>query len=168
MPNFLENIFAQLRRSADRVVLREIRGEQFVSVTGGELLDLVQRVRGNLRGYGLEPGDRSALLAANSIRWVAVDLALMAEGVVVVPLYSRQAPDEHRAVTKHCQPRLLLVGDASLSEGVARAWPAADASAAPPRVLFDEVLPQSLTPAPRTAPPHPRRDADLVAIVYTS
>jgi long-chain acyl-CoA synthetase len=168
MPNFLENIFAQLRRSADRVVLREIRGEQFVSVTGGELLDLVQRVRGNLRGYGLEPGDRSALLAANSIRWVAVDLALMAEGVVVVPLYSRQAPDELRAVTKHCQPRLLLVGDASLSEGVARAWPAADASAAPPRVLFDEVLPQSLTPAPRTEPPHPRRDADLVAIVYTS
>ena len=168
MPNFLENIFAQLRRSADRVVLREIRGEQFVSVTGSELLDLVQRVRGNLRGYGLQPGDRCTLLAPNSIRWVAIDLALMAEGVVVVPLYSRQAPGELRAVTQHCQPRLLLVGDASLGEAVARAWPADDASARPPCVLFDEVLPQAATPAPKPDPPHPRRDADLVAIVYTS
>ena len=85
MPNFLENIFAQLRRSADRVVLREIRGEQFVSVTGGELLDLVQRVRGNLRGYGLEPGDRSALLAANSIRWVSRK-SLRHSSMVVLPV----------------------------------------------------------------------------------
>jgi len=27
------------------------------------------------------------LLAANSIRWVAMDLALMAEGLIVVPLF---------------------------------------------------------------------------------
>jgi long-chain acyl-CoA synthetase len=168
MPNFLENIFAQLRRSADRVVLREIRGEQFVSVTGSELLDLVQRVQGNLRGCGLQPGDRCTLLAPNSIRWVAIDLALMAEGVVVVPLYSRQAPGELRAVITHCQARLLLVGDASLSEGVARAWPADDASARPPHVRFDEILPQAATSTPRAEPHHPRRDTDLVAIVYTS
>ena len=78
MPNFLENIFAQLKRSADRVVLREIRGEQFFSVTGAELLDRVQRVRASLRRYALQPGDRCALLAPNSIRWLAIDLAYTA------------------------------------------------------------------------------------------
>ena len=45
MPNFLEIIFAQLQSSAGRVVLREIRGEQFVSVTGRELLQQVREVR---------------------------------------------------------------------------------------------------------------------------
>ena len=34
MPNFLENIFEQLKRAESRVVLREIHGDRFVSVTG--------------------------------------------------------------------------------------------------------------------------------------
>ena len=78
MANFLENIFAQLKRADGRVVLREIHGEQFVSLTGGELLEQVQRVRAYLRRAGLQPGDRCALLAANSAQWAAFDLALMA------------------------------------------------------------------------------------------
>jgi long-chain acyl-CoA synthetase len=167
MPNFLESIFAQLHRSANRVVLREIHGEKFVSVTGAELLDQVQRVRANLRRYGLQQGDRCALLAPNSIRWVAIDLALMAEGVIVVPLYSRQAPAELIAVVQNCQPRLLLVGDASPGEAMAQAWPVGTAPA-PPHVLFEDVLPQSAPGAPPPDAPNPRRDADLVTIVYTS
>ena len=141
MPNFLENVFAQLKRAEDRVVLREIHDEKFVSLTGGELLDQVRRVRTYLRRSGLQPGDRCALLAANSIRWAAFDLALMAEGAVVVPLYSRQAPAELAGMMKDCQPRLLFVGDSALGDGVAHAWPEA-----PRRVLFDEVLQQPASP----------------------
>ncbi|HEY5068721.1 MAG TPA: AMP-binding protein, partial [Candidatus Acidoferrum sp.] len=94
MPNFLELIFAQLQRADERVVLREIHGETFTSVTGRELLAQVQRGRSYVRKFGLVPGDRCALLGGNSIQWVAVDLALMAEGIIVVPLYSRQAAAE--------------------------------------------------------------------------
>src|SRR6476660_4558551 len=117
MPDFLENIFSQLKRANGRVVLREIRGEKFVSLTGGELLEQVRLVRGYLRRSALQPGDRCALLAANSVRWAAVDLALMAEGAIVVPLYSRQAPAELAAMMKDCRPRLFFVGDSSLGEG---------------------------------------------------
>src|SRR5713101_1720109 len=163
MPNFLENIFAQLKRAEGRVVLREIRGEQFVSLAGGELLDQVQRVRGYLRRSGLQPGDRCALLAANSIRWAAFDLALMAEGAIVVPLYSRQAPAELAAMMKDCQPRFLFVGDAALGEGVAQAWPQA-----PPRVLFEDALQQPASPGLVPDFPNPRQDSDLVTIIYTS
>src|SRR6266849_822143 len=92
MPNFLETILAQLNRADVRVVLREIRGDRFVSVTGRELLDQVQLVRTFIRSSGVQPGDRCALLAANSIRWAVFHLALMAEGVIVVPLYSPQTP----------------------------------------------------------------------------
>src|ERR1700741_4146063 len=107
MPNFLETILAQLKRAHGRVVLREIRGERFVSVTGRELLDQIQLVRTFVRISGAQPGDRCALLAANSIRWVAFHLALMAEGLIVVPLYSRQAPAELAAILKDCLPRLI-------------------------------------------------------------
>jgi long-chain acyl-CoA synthetase len=174
MADFLEIIFARLQRESDRVVLREIHGEQFVSVTGGELLQRVQHVRDALRRYGLQPGDRCALLAANSIRWIAIDLALMVEGLIVVPLYSRQAAGELVSVMKDCQPRLLIAGDAPLADAVGRAWPAADshgAGATPlVRVTFDELLPQSTAAAQpeQLAPLGPRLDSDLVTIVYTS
>src|SRR4030088_1085433 len=142
MPNFLETILAQLKRADGRVVLREIRGDRFVSVTGRESLDQIQLVRKFIRNSGVQPGERCALLAANSIRWAAVYLALMAEGVIVVPLYSRQAPAELAGMLKDCQPRLIFVSDVELGESVAHAWPGA-----PRRVLFDEAL-RPLVPHP--------------------
>ena len=90
--NFLERIFENLERSTARPVLREARAEGAVSVTGAELLAQVRQAREFLRAAGLSRGDRCALLAPNSIRWAALDLALMAEGIVTVPLYARQAP----------------------------------------------------------------------------
>jgi long-chain acyl-CoA synthetase len=163
MPNFLENIFAQLKRSGARVVLREIRGEKFVSVTGSELLEQVRQVRAFLRNSAVQPGERCALLAPNSIRWVVFDLALMAEGVVVVPLYSRQAPGELAAMLKDCQPRMLFVSDVEFGEAVAQDWPEA-----PPRVVLDQVLQKSAPANSRADRPISRTDADIVAIIYTS
>src|SRR5882762_4209050 len=167
MPNFLEIIFAQLERSAGRVVLREIHGEQFVSVTGRELLEQVCQVRAYLRTAGVRPGDRCALLAPNSIHWVAFDLALMAEGLIVVPLYARQSPAELAAMMKDSVPKLLLVSDAALGDAAMRAW-TGDSSKAPRRVLFDQVLQQPAPAQPIPDAPNPCQDADIVTIIYTS
>jgi long-chain acyl-CoA synthetase len=163
MPNFLENAFAQLQRASGRVVLREIRGAEFVSVSGAELLDQVARARAYLRAAGLQPGDRCGLLSPNSIRWTAIDLALMAEGLVVVPLYSRQAPAELAAMMKDCTPHLLIASDAALGDSVAKAWPEA-----PCRATFDEILQPSSTQKGIAGPPNPRHGEDLVTIIYTS
>src|SRR6266446_4172332 len=163
MPNFLETILAQLKRADGRVVLREVHGDRFVSVTGKELVDQIQLVRAFLRSSGIHSGDRCALLAPNSIRWAAFHLALMAEGVIVVPLYARQAPAELAAMMKDCHPRLVFASDAALGESVAQAWPDA-----PRRVLFDEVLQQSLPQPPIANAPNPCQDSDIVSIIYTS
>jgi long-chain acyl-CoA synthetase len=168
MSNFLESIFAQLQRSASRVVLREIHGEQFVSVTGRELLDQVRRARDYLRTANLRPGDRCALLAPNSIRWAAVDLALMAEGLIVVPLYSRQSPAELGAMIRDCEPKLLIVSDAALGDAAMQAW-TGSSSRPPRRVLFDEVMQQSVPAGPTISEaPNTRNDSDLATIIYTS
>ena len=163
MPNFLETILAQLKRADGRVVLREVHGDRFASVTGRELLDQVQLVRAFLRSSGVQPGDRCALLAPNSIRWTAFHLALMAERAIVVPLYSRQAPSELAAMMKDCRPRLIFVSDAALGESVAQAW-----TEAPRRALFDEVLRQPAPQPPIADAPNPRQDSDIVTIIYTS
>src|SRR6266513_6554784 len=163
MANFLESLFAQLNRADDRVVLREIRGEQFLSVAGSELLEQVGKVRAFLRHSGIQPGDRCALLAPNSIAWVAIDLAMMAEGVIVVPLYARQAADELAGMMKDCRPRLLVVGDAAPGEALAQAW-----HDAPPRVTLDQALNENVSKAAGPGGAVARADSEIVTIIYTS
>ena len=132
---FIGEIFSQLQAAADTRILAEIRDSEITGVTGGELLELVRKARTFIASRGLNKGDRCGLLAANSIRWVAMDLALMAEGLIVVPLYSRQAPAELVAMMKDSTPALLCCGDAALRDGIAQSWPGA-----PPQCLFDDVF----------------------------
>src|SRR5579864_4340106 len=132
---FVGEIFAQLKAAADTTILQEIRDGEVAGVTGAELLDLVAKARTFLAARGLKKGDRCGLLAPNSIRWVALDLAMMAEGLIVVPLYSRQAPAELVAMMKDCTPSLVCYGDAALRDGIHNEW-----LDAPPQFLFEEIF----------------------------
>ncbi|MGH9492990.1 MAG: AMP-binding protein, partial [Terriglobales bacterium] len=133
--NFLENIFHRLSQDPARVVLREVRDRNFTTASARDLLAAISAARAFLRAAGLKSGDRCALLAHNSIRWVAMDLAILAEGLIAVPLYARQAPAELAAMMKDCSPALLCCGDAALRDAIASAW-----SAAPPSFTFDQIF----------------------------
>jgi len=161
--NFLESIFRHLRESADRPVLQEIHGDAITAASGGELLGLIHSARTFLRQAGLKRGGRCALLAPNSIRWAAIDLAIIAEGGIVVPLYSRQSLDELLAMLKDSSPSLICCGDVSLRTNLIRAWPDA-----PPCHIPKEIF--STPPAPEASEesPLPLTDSDSVAIIYTS
>src|SRR5919109_102393 len=133
--NFLEAIFERLRQTPSKPILQEIRGGELVPTTCGELLGNIGRARQVLTSAGLRPGDRCVLLGPNSSRWVALDLAIMAEGGIVVPLYSRQAPEELVSMMKDCSPTLACYADAGLRDAVTSRWPEA-----PPALLFDDVF----------------------------
>jgi hypothetical protein len=60
--------------------MRELRGGRILSVTGGELLAMVQQARQFLVASGLVKRDRCVLLAPNSIRWAALDLSSALHG----------------------------------------------------------------------------------------
>src|SRR5580698_5817690 len=157
---FVEEIFARLRENSKTVVLEEIRDGKITGVTGGELLELIGRARSFLASKNLKNFDRCGLLAANSIRWIAMDFAAMAEGLIVVPLYSRQAPAELAAMMKDSTPSLVCCGDATLRDGIQQSW-----NDAPPHFLFDEIfagVEEIALDCPQV------RDADPVTLIYTS
>jgi long-chain acyl-CoA synthetase len=121
---------------------------------------MIAAARTFLHDTGLKKADRCALLANNSIRWTALDLAIMSEGAIVVPLYARQATKELVGMMKDCSPSILCCGDAALRDAVQKEWPDA-----PRSVLLDEIF------APKNeqaASPVTLADTDPVTIIYTS
>jgi long-chain acyl-CoA synthetase len=158
---FLEAIFARLQASANAPVLRESRDGQAVPVTGGELLALVAKVRTFLAAEDLRAGDRCALLAPNSIRWAAIDLALMAEGIIVVPLYPRQSSAELAVMVEDSTPARIFCSDPSMAHEIKK-----HGDATPPITLLDAVFAGKQDPSPAALYRH--ADSDAVTIIYTS
>jgi long-chain acyl-CoA synthetase len=157
---FVEEIFSQLTAAGDMRVLAESHDGTVGGVSGTELLELVRKARTFLASRGLKKGDRCGLLAPNNIQWVALDLAMMAEGLIVVPLYARQAPTELVAMMKDCAPSLVCCGDAALRDGIVHAWPEA-----PSQVLFEEIFAGVDGVAIDQTEV---AEADAVTIIYTS
>ena len=170
--NFLQTIFSNLRRSPEKTVLQEVREEGLHSVTGAGLLGWIGQARRCLREAGLRPGDRCGLLGPNSSHWVAMNLAIMAEGGIAVPLYSRQAPAELVAMMKDCTVSLLCCSQASEIEAIRSCW-----SDLPPVLDFSQVLgqaPQGEETAPVAGDEsdigggEPPGQLQVVTIIYTS
>src|SRR5262245_58249994 len=164
--NFIENILHRLNQTPDRPVLREARDGQFVTVTCEELLGFVRAARTFIRRNGLKKGARVGLLAPNSIYWAALDLALMAEGIIVVPLYSRQAPAELVNMLKDCGATAVFCGNAELLDVVAKNW-----LDRPTATLFNHAFViASTTEASNEIGDEPIEidDSDVVTIIYTS
>jgi len=159
--SFLDQIFASLEKSGDTVVLQELRDGVPAAVSARQLLEQVLVARAYLRRLRLKRGDRCGLLAHNSVRWVAMDLAIMAEGLTVVPLYARQAPAELVAMMKDCWPSVIACGDPSLADAIMKEWPDA-----PPLFSFEHVFASSRGPVEN--PALPVADKDIATIIYTS
>jgi long-chain acyl-CoA synthetase len=163
--NFLEAIWKRFEEWHDRAVVQQARPENFDRATGGEMLALIQSAREFLRRAGVNPGDRVALLAPNSIRWAAADLAIIAEGAIALPLNTRQAAVELTVILKDADPVLLIAADQDLASIVA---PNAGSARV---VLFDEVFAAPGAPAREEItidPPRPLATNHPVTLIYTS
>jgi long-chain acyl-CoA synthetase len=157
---FLETIFERLQRAPDSMVVSEIRDGAAHSVSARDLLAMVQQARQFLRARAMKKGDRCALLASNSVRWIALDLALMAEGIVVVPLYSRQATAELVHMMLDALPLRIFCMNAGVAAEIKKLWPGAPHISLIDSVFVDEAGAQSM--------PIHHEDGDLITIIYTS
>jgi long-chain acyl-CoA synthetase len=78
------------------------------SVTFRELWSRCSRLASVLKDAGAKPGDRVAILAANSAQYVETYLAVPAAGFVIVPLNTRHAEPELVYALRDAAAKILL------------------------------------------------------------
>lgn len=159
--NFLEKIFHNLRDSPALAKIVEIHLTTPRGTDGHGILELVGRARGWLHEHGVHAGDRVASLAPNSVRWVAADLATLAEGAIAVPLFDRSTPDELGKILRSAEPVVVMVATAAQKFVVESAWPERGESKI---VTHDELFAHEVREAALfdPEPSHP------IAVIYTS
>lgn len=99
--------------SPDRVGFRYFDRETttWPEVTWKEMADLTSRFQQGLQQENLAKGDRVAIQLKNSIEWVAFEQAALGLGLVVVPLYVDDRPDNVSYILHDAGVKVLLVND---------------------------------------------------------
>jgi fatty-acyl-CoA synthase len=104
-----------LARSATVFADRTAVIDKDLRFTYAQLADRVARLAGALRGLGVRPGDRVAVLAPNTHVALEATLGIPQLGAVVVSLNTRLSPKEIAAIAHHARPVAMIV-DSSLRQ----------------------------------------------------
>ncbi|HEY0665051.1 MAG TPA: long-chain fatty acid--CoA ligase [Gallionella sp.] len=103
---FLERV----KRTPDTIAYRyfDTRKEAWLTLTWAQALDQMARWQTALRSEGLMPGDRVALMLRNCPEWILYEQAAMSLGLVVVPLYTVDRPDNVAYIINDADVKVLL------------------------------------------------------------
>jgi len=121
MANIASLLKAQLA-TPERVLYRQFLEGAWRDVSAGEIAAYAARWQAFLRGEGIAPGERVALCLKNGIHWVAADLAALGLGLVVVPLYADDNPENVAWCLQNSGARLLVVENSRMAAALARSY----------------------------------------------
>ncbi|RKZ91152.1 MAG: long-chain fatty acid--CoA ligase [Gammaproteobacteria bacterium] len=107
--------YERTRRSADEIAYIQYnkQNRSWENTTWNEMAVLVGQWQKAISQEELEAGDRVAILMKNSKEWVAVDQAALGLGLVIVPLYLEDRPDNIAYILEDSAIKLLVVQDTS-------------------------------------------------------
>jgi long-chain acyl-CoA synthetase len=116
--------FIAERLSAPRpVALAERRDGQTISLGSQEVHRRAAAVARDLRGRGIERGDRVAILADNSVAWLIADFGILYAGCVVVPMFATTADDQIAFILADSDAKLVFVADEAAADRLRGAIP---------------------------------------------
>ena len=107
----LDGLFRErVKRSSERAAYTDFNPNtgRWRPRTWGEMYAAIGRWQAGFAADGLAPGDRVALMQRNSPEWVMFDQAAYGEGLVVVPLYTVDRPDNVAYILADCGAKLVL------------------------------------------------------------
>ena len=121
----LSGLFYQrVRRTPDLLAYRHYDDvtESWRDLTWRHAGDQVARWQAALASEGLEPGDRVAVIMNNRPEWMMFDQAALGNGLVVVPLYTQDRPENVVYILENAGVRLLCIGNQEHFDSLCPVW----------------------------------------------
>lgn len=78
-------------------------------ISSAEVVERAEAIALGLHSLGLSPGDKAAILAANSPEWTLADAGCQFCGVIDVPIYTTLSPESIRYILNDSSSRILFV-----------------------------------------------------------
>ena len=176
----LDGLFRErVKRTPEAVAYRDFnqRHANWRDYTWAQINYQVARWQAALERDGLKPGDRVAVMLRNSPEWVIFDQAALGLGLLVVPLYTQDRPENVAYILNDAGCKVLLFGTHEQWQTfsgvrnqlgalvrILTVEPVRGAGDDPRLKAIDEWLPESGGEARHV----PRDAAALATIVYTS
>jgi long-chain acyl-CoA synthetase len=101
----------------ERVMLQK-RASGWVPISSAEIYRNVVGVARALESWGIDHGDRVAILSENRPEWTITDFAALALGAVTVPIYSTQTADQTSYILNDSGARVIAVSTKSQLEKI--------------------------------------------------
>jgi long-chain acyl-CoA synthetase len=99
------------REHHDKTAVRYKHDGEWHDVSYGELADIVQDIGLGLIDLGLQPGERLSILANTRPEWSYADMGATSAGLVVVPIYQTNSPEECHWVLSDSEASAVVVED---------------------------------------------------------
>ena len=113
--NLVELFLKQADARGDKPFLGVKRGGQWQTISWAQAARQVCLLAENLRGIGLNEGDRVMLVSENRPEWCIADLAIMAAGCITVPTYTTNTERDHAHILDNSGARAVIVSTEKLS-----------------------------------------------------
>ncbi|MFO1304290.1 MAG: AMP-binding protein [Burkholderiales bacterium] len=113
-------LFAAHLAQPARALYRHHAGGTWRDVTVADIAREIGRWQAAFRREGLQRGDRVALCVRNGPSWVAIDLAALGLGLVVVPLYVDDNAENVAWCVAHAEAKLLVAETSRIADNLRR------------------------------------------------
>jgi long-chain acyl-CoA synthetase len=102
----------RVKRTPDAIAYRDYNQQHanWREYTWAQIDRQVARWQSALERDGLKAGDRVAVMLRNSHEWVIFDQAALGLGLIVVPLYTQDRPDNVAYILNDAECKVLLLG----------------------------------------------------------
>jgi long-chain acyl-CoA synthetase len=123
--NLAELLVERVSRTPDDTAYKQYdrKSRDWQPWTWNQVAGRVSQWQQALNAEGIKAGDRIAVMLQNCADWSALDLAAQGLGIVVVPLYVNDRPDNMGLILEDCGASMLLVGNDEQLQSIAAAEP---------------------------------------------
>jgi long-chain acyl-CoA synthetase len=116
--NLVSMFLARAEEKGEKPFLWAKREGAWRSISWNEAARQVAALAESLKGIGLVPGDRVALVSENRPEWLIADLGIMAAGCVTVPTYTTNTTRDHAHILGNSEARAVIVSSQKLAKNL--------------------------------------------------